>query len=127
MLTKTRLILAAPIAVMLAASPAIAAETLCGSRDSVLKQLASEYQEAPVGIGLASNGAVVELLTSSSGSWTLLVTMPKERAHPRCLLVLLACYHGIARQSQSPTWVSRSSACQDRVMPRGGDRVVFIL
>lgn len=77
MLTKTRLILLAAIAAALAAGPALAGETLCGTRDSVLKQLASEYQEAPVGIGLASNGAVVELLTSSTGTWTLLVTMPK--------------------------------------------------
>ncbi|MBL8690925.1 MAG: hypothetical protein JNL04_17610 [Rhodospirillaceae bacterium] len=95
MLTKTRLILAAPIAVMLAASPAIAAETLCGSRDSVLKQLASEYQEAPVGIGLASNGAVVELLTSSSGSWTLLVTMPKGST---CLMGTGEAWQPIARK-----------------------------
>lgn len=76
MLTMTRLILVATAAALTAGS-ASAGETLCGTRDSVLKQLASEYQEAPVGIGLASNGAVVELLTSSTGTWTLLVTMPK--------------------------------------------------
>lgn len=77
MLTTTRLILAASMAASLVAGPALAADTLCGTRDSVLKQLAAEYQEAPVGIGLASNGAVVELLTASSGTWTLIVTMPK--------------------------------------------------
>jgi len=80
MRTKTSLILAA--ALILAGSPA-AAQTLCGTRDNVLKQLAFEYQEAPVGIGLASNGAVVELLTSTSGSWTLLITTPRG---PTCLM-----------------------------------------
>jgi len=77
MLAKTRLILGVSVAAAFVAGPAFAAETLCGTRDSVLKQLASEYQEAPVGIGLASNGAVVELLTASTGTWTLIVTMPK--------------------------------------------------
>lgn len=74
MLTKTSLMLTAAL---IAAGSSAAAETLCGSRETVLKQLASEYQEAPVGIGLASNGAVVELLTSRSGTWTILVTSPR--------------------------------------------------
>lgn len=93
MLTKTRLILAATL--VAAGSPA-AAQTLCGSRDTVLKQLASEYQEAPVGIGLASNGAVVELLTSASGSWTLLVTMPKG---PTCLMGTGEAWQALARKA----------------------------
>src|SRR6185436_5436885 len=80
MLAKTSLI--AAVALFAASTPATA-ETLCGSRETVLKQLSSEYQEAPVGIGLASNGAVVELLTSASGTWTLLVTPPKG---PTCLM-----------------------------------------
>ena len=52
------------------------AQTLCGSREAVLRQLAAEYQEAPAGIGLSSTGNVVELLTSAAGTWTLIVTPP---------------------------------------------------
>lgn len=95
MLTRTRLIFAATVAAAFAASPASAGETICGTRDSVLKQLASEYQEAPVGIGLASNGAVVELLTSSSGTWTLIVTMPKGST---CLMGTGEAWQPVARK-----------------------------
>jgi len=92
MRTRTSLILAA--ALILAGRGAVA-ETLCGTRDTVLKQLASEYQEAPIGIGLASNGAVVELLTSSSGSWTLLVTTPRG---PTCLMGTGEAWQAVVRQ-----------------------------
>jgi hypothetical protein len=73
MLTKTSLI--AAMALMAATSTA-AAQSVCGTRETLLKQLDKEYQEAPIGIGLASNGAVVELLTSNGGTWTLMVTRP---------------------------------------------------
>lgn len=92
MLTKTHLFAAALIA--LSAAPAVA-ETLCGSREVVMKQLATEYQEAPVGIGLASNGAVVELLTSSNGTWTLLVTTPRG---PTCLMGTGEAWQPVARK-----------------------------
>ncbi len=70
------------LALALAAAAALG-QTICGSRDQVLKQLGSQYQEAPVGIGLASNGTIVELLTSPTGTWTLLVTPPRG---PTCLM-----------------------------------------
>lgn len=59
------------------------AQAVCGPREAVLKALAKEYQESPIGMGLDSNGQVVELLTSSSGTWTLMVTRPKG---PTCLI-----------------------------------------
>lgn len=93
MLTKTNLIAAALLAVL--SVPAAAAETLCGSRDAVMKQLATEYQESPVGLGLASNGAVVELLTSSKGSWTLIVTPPSG---PTCLMGTGEAWQPVARK-----------------------------
>lgn len=79
MLTKTCVVAAA----LIAAVPSVAAQTVCGTRDVVLKQLSSDFQEAPVGIGVAANGAVVELLTSTAGTWTLIVTTPKG---PTCLM-----------------------------------------
>ncbi|MSO77946.1 MAG: hypothetical protein EXQ87_13725 [Alphaproteobacteria bacterium] len=49
----------------------------CDYRPAVVKQLASHYAEMPVGIGLAVNGGVVEVLASDSGaSWTIIITMP---------------------------------------------------
>ncbi len=56
----------------------------CGKRDDVLAQLSQKYKEAPVGIGVAGNGGLIELLTASTGStWTLIITMPNG---PTCLL-----------------------------------------
>ena len=64
---------------ILAGAADAAAQPVCGTRAILLKQLASEYQEAPTGIGLDSNGSVVELLTSKGGTWTLMVTRPNGR------------------------------------------------
>ena len=73
MLTRTSLIAALTL---MAAMSTAAAQSVCGTRETLLKQLSKEYQEAPVGVGLASNGSVVELLTSTGGTWTLMVTRP---------------------------------------------------
>ena len=57
---------------------AIAAhESSCAPRNEILGHLADKYSEAPVAIGLAKNGGVIEVLTSKSGkTWTIIVTMP---------------------------------------------------
>ena len=50
------------------------ANPLCGNRTDMLAKLAKEFGEAPSALGLASNGGVVELLSSESGGWTLMIT-----------------------------------------------------
>ena len=53
------------------------AQPTCGARDVLLKALAKDFQEQPIGIGLSSNGAVLELLASPEGTtWTLMATQP---------------------------------------------------
>lgn len=48
----------------------------CGKRDDVLAQLSEKFKEAPVGIGLASNGGLIELLTADTGTtWTLIINL----------------------------------------------------
>ncbi len=75
--------------ILLAATAALAlvhdasAQMVCGSHAELLKQLAEKHQEVPIGIGLSANGAVVELLISADGTWTLLVTQPRG---PTCLM-----------------------------------------
>ncbi|RAZ88840.1 hypothetical protein DPM33_20605 [Mesorhizobium hawassense] len=69
-----------------AASPAATASGLpqCGSRPEILKQLSSRFKEAPVALGLAKNGSVVEVLTSDDGeTWTIMVSQPNG---PSCLV-----------------------------------------
>ncbi|MDX1483969.1 MAG: hypothetical protein R3229_05765 [Alphaproteobacteria bacterium] len=67
----------------LAAKPLQAQSTPCTSRTTVIKQLSKEYSEAPVGMGLANNGGIIELLHSRDRTtWTLIITMPNGMTCP---------------------------------------------
>ena len=49
----------------------------CSTRANVLNHLANKYSEAPVAVGMAENGGVIEVLTSTEGgTWTIIITMP---------------------------------------------------
>jgi hypothetical protein len=64
-------------AVIATASPASAQQPLCTDRNEVISQLSSQYSEAPVAMGIANNGGVLEILSSQAGtSWTIILTMP---------------------------------------------------
>ncbi len=78
MLRKTLALLT--ILASLAFAGSAVAETVCGERGEFLSYLAKTHAEAPAAVGLASNGSVVEVLTSKRGSWTLLVTMANGTA-----------------------------------------------
>lgn len=63
----------------LACSPA-AAQGSCLPRADALAQLAEKYGETPYEIGLAADGAVLELIASEEGrTWTILRTTPDGR------------------------------------------------
>src|ERR1700757_483756 len=52
------------------------AAPVCGKRDDVVAQLSQKYKEAPVGIGFASKGGLIQLLAASNGTtWTLIITL----------------------------------------------------
>lgn len=75
LLTATLVIAAACVgAPVQAENPA--SQVLCGERSAILETLRQRYAEKPEAMGLAGNGNVVELLTSGTGSWTILVTRP---------------------------------------------------
>lgn len=67
------------------AEPAQAEQTspACGDRADIITQLKNHHHETPTGFGLTGNGAVVELMTSDEGSWTLLLSFPNGRS---CLM-----------------------------------------
>jgi hypothetical protein len=53
----------------------------CQKRAELLKGLSHSYNERPVAMGIATNGGVLEVLTSGTGqSWTIIVTMPDGMA-----------------------------------------------
>ena len=52
-------------------------EAPCGKRDELLSHLSQKYSEQPVAMGLATNGSVVEVLSSKTGgSFTIVYTLP---------------------------------------------------
>jgi hypothetical protein len=65
------------VSIALAALPAAAAERACPQHQAVIDELRVKYDEAPVAMGLASNGGVIEVFATGEGStWTILITMP---------------------------------------------------
>jgi len=71
----TRLAAAALMAAFLLPEAALS-QALCAEREAVLAGLVDRFGEIPAAAGLAANGAIVELLVSPSGSWTLLISRP---------------------------------------------------
>ena len=60
-------------------TPALA-ETACGDHDDLRRALQAQHAEMPKSLGLAHNGAVIEVYAAPSGSWTMLLTRPDGQA-----------------------------------------------
>lgn len=56
--------------------PVSAHQLPCGKRDDMVKSLFSQYREQPRGMGYANQSAIIEVFTSKSGTWTILLTRP---------------------------------------------------
>ena len=54
------------------------AQAVCGPRTEILEQLEEEFAETPQAIGLSEDGALIEIVVSPSGGWTILATVPKR-------------------------------------------------
>ena len=49
----------------------------CNTRDSILADLASRYQEAPIAMGVTSSGGLIEVLSDGKGgTWSIIVSGP---------------------------------------------------
>lgn len=70
--------------VAMSATPAFA-QMVCGNHSDITRQLQAGYQEALSGIGVASNGGVIELYTSKKGTFTILLTRPNGMS---CLMAV---------------------------------------
>jgi hypothetical protein len=70
---KTSLV--ATFATLVFTTPTLA-QSICGERSRFLEQLTQHYGERLTAIGVVSNGALLELMTSETGSWTILITQP---------------------------------------------------
>lgn len=56
--------------------PAVQAQAVCGERGEVASKLEKGHSETPVSMGLASNGAVIEVFASDKGTFTIIMTLP---------------------------------------------------
>jgi hypothetical protein len=65
------------------ATPAAAQQARCAPREEVLQHLAKTYLEQPAAVAVTQQGALMEVLTSASGTWTALISMPDGTS---CLL-----------------------------------------
>ncbi len=48
----------------------------CGDRKEIITELKEQFSERPVSIGLAKNGAVLELFVSPNRTFSLIMTQP---------------------------------------------------
>ncbi|MCD6070324.1 MAG: hypothetical protein K0S42_840 [Microvirga sp.] len=79
-------------------SPA-SAQSACGPGEQLVKLLADQYKEDPVGMGLSQPGQILEVFASSNGSWTMVMTMPDGRA---CLIAAGDNWEMVTRVKGSP-------------------------
>ncbi len=64
--------------VLVSVSASAQAAPQCNSRETVLELLSEKYSEAPVAVGVANNGGLVEVLSTGDGeTWSIIITSPK--------------------------------------------------
>lgn len=54
-----------------------ASGNVCVEREAALAKLSKDYREKLVALGLTSDGDVLEVLVSPTGTWTILITTPQ--------------------------------------------------
>ena len=65
------------LALMLGVRAPASAQTVCAGHAEMAKRLDKGYSEAPVAIGLSSNGGVVEVFSARDGAtWSIVITRP---------------------------------------------------
>lgn len=80
-MSRRLLVLAVALPLLALALPALAQGQRCAPRAQMIEVLSSRHAETRHAIGLTTNRTVMELYASeTSGSWTLLVTLPNGLA-----------------------------------------------
>ncbi len=74
--------MAAPVnAETMQAKDGAAQTMMCNQRSEVVKKLETRYQESTIGMGVSSDGGVLEILSSNEGkTFTVLLTMPNGQS-----------------------------------------------
>ncbi len=56
--------------------PSAQAQSICGERRALVANLQNTHSETPVSVGLGSNGTIIEVFASPSGTFTIILTQP---------------------------------------------------
>ena len=81
-------------------SAADAQRPRCGPRATMVEWLEKQFDEKRSGVGISREGRLVEVFTSGSGSWTILMTFP---GGPTCLVLSGKNWHPIETPPDGPT------------------------
>lgn len=90
--------LAVALMALVPAAPAVA-QGVCTDRDSMVKHLGDRHSESRQALGLVSNGNMIEVLTSKSGSWSIIITNPQGVA---CLVAAGEAWESIPQVALEP-------------------------
>jgi len=71
------------VALLVSSAAPAWSQMVCGERPEIVRALEDGHSEQKTAAGISGNGALVELFTAATGTWTLLLTMP---GGPTCLL-----------------------------------------
>jgi hypothetical protein len=70
----------------------------CVKRTELLSHLSNKFQEAPVAMGVADNGALLEVFSTTDGAtWTVALTMPNGVT---CLVATGQSWENVPRMAQ---------------------------
>ncbi len=74
----------------------VQAQAICGEHGEVVSKLEKGHSETPVSMGLASNGAVIEVFASDAGTFTIIMTLPSGMS---CLMAAGEDWQDVPKQS----------------------------
>ncbi|MBT4688843.1 MAG: hypothetical protein HOB72_12185 [Rhodospirillaceae bacterium] len=77
----------------------VPAGAVCGERAKFLTHLGKNHKEAPTAMGVTASGRVLEVLTSSDGTWTILMTHPNGIT---CMVTAGQAWENIERVAMGP-------------------------
>ena len=76
--------------------PEVQAQAVCGEHREVVSKLKKGHSETPVSMGLASNGAVIEVFASDKGTFTIIMTLPSGMS---CLMAAGEDWQDVPKQN----------------------------
>ena len=87
-----------PVSAQQANAPQQQAAPACVKRTELLSHLSNKFREAPVAMGVADNGALLEVFSTTDGAtWTVALTMPNGVT---CLVATGQSWESVPRVAQ---------------------------